>query len=124
MYRHPSASELPGFAATLRPSDTVARLGGDEFVVLAEGLSLAAGPELVAERLLQVLTEPFLLGDNDQTKVSITASIGVATGRRDSDHQMSVNASGRLESRCHTPPLLSDEVNRPMIETQRGARTC
>ena len=32
------------FAATVRASDTVGRLGGDEFVVLAEGMSLAAGP--------------------------------------------------------------------------------
>ena len=35
--------------------------GGDEFVVVAEGISLAAGPELVAERLLNVLAEPFHL---------------------------------------------------------------
>ena len=52
------------FAGTFRESDTVARLGGDEFVVLAEGISLAAGPELVAERLLDVLAEPFHLDDD------------------------------------------------------------
>jgi len=72
------------FAGTLRGSDTVARLGGDEFVVVAEGVSLAAGPELVAERLLDVLAEPFHLDDDAGTSVGISASIGIAVGLRDS----------------------------------------
>ncbi len=76
------------FAGTLRESDTVARLGGDEFVVLAEGLSLAAGPELVAERLLDVLAEPFHLQDNSQTSVSVSASIGIAVGLRESAEEL------------------------------------
>ena len=45
----------------VRDTDTLGRLGGDEFVVIAEELSLAAGPELVAERLLAALAEPFEL---------------------------------------------------------------
>jgi diguanylate cyclase (GGDEF)-like protein len=73
------------FSGTLRESDTVARLGGDEFVVLAEGISLAAGPELVAERLLGVLSEPFQLG---QSLVSVSASIGIAAGLRDSSDEL------------------------------------
>ncbi len=43
---------LRGVAARLegvvRQADALGRLGGDEFVVIAEELSLAAGPELVA----------------------------------------------------------------------------
>ena len=39
----------------VRDTDALGRLGGDEFVVIAEELSLAAGPELVAERLLEAL---------------------------------------------------------------------
>jgi diguanylate cyclase (GGDEF)-like protein/PAS domain S-box-containing protein len=69
------------FAATVRASDTVGRLGGDEFVVLAEGMSLAAGPELLAERFRDVLREPFLLEGLNGT-LSITASIGIAEGDR------------------------------------------
>jgi diguanylate cyclase (GGDEF)-like protein len=78
------------FAGTLRESDTVARLGGDEFVVLAEGISLAAGPELVAERLLKVLAEPFCLGEGDGApiSVSVSASIGIAAGVRDSSEEL------------------------------------
>jgi diguanylate cyclase (GGDEF)-like protein len=75
------------FAGTLRESDTVARLGGDEFVVLAEGLSLAAGPDLVAERLMGVLAEPFHLDENE-TSIHISASIGIAVGLRDSAEEL------------------------------------
>jgi EAL domain-containing protein (putative c-di-GMP-specific phosphodiesterase class I) len=40
-----------------------------------------AGPELVAERLLDALREPVKLG-HDDTRVTVTASIGIATGDR------------------------------------------
>jgi diguanylate cyclase (GGDEF)-like protein len=78
------------FSSTLRKSDTVARLGGDEFVVLVEGLSLAAGPELVAERLLKMLSEPFRLDERNETpvSVSISASIGIAVGVRESSEEL------------------------------------
>jgi diguanylate cyclase (GGDEF)-like protein len=68
--------------ASLRPNDTVGRLGGDEFVVLVDGSSLDAGPELVAERLLAVLNEPFETSDAARGRLPVTASIGIATGDR------------------------------------------
>jgi diguanylate cyclase (GGDEF)-like protein len=61
----------------LRGSDGLARVGGDEFVVVADDLSLAAGPELIAERLLEAIKEPFHAGDST---VTVTASIGIAAG--------------------------------------------
>ena len=64
--------------AVTREADALGRLGGDEFVVISEELSLAAGPELVAERLLDVLGPPFELGQGGGTRVSITASVGIA----------------------------------------------
>ena len=70
----------------VRETDTLGRLGGDEFVVIAEELSLAAGPELIAERLLEALSEPFTIGDGARLKV--TASVGVASGRRDSAEEL------------------------------------
>jgi diguanylate cyclase (GGDEF)-like protein len=65
----------------LREGDTVGRLGGDEFVVLVEGASLAAGAEVVAQRILDVLGPPFELSESD-LPLSISASIGIATGDR------------------------------------------
>jgi diguanylate cyclase (GGDEF)-like protein len=73
------AARLDG---VVRGADALGRLGGDEFVVIAEELSLAAGPELVAERLLNALKHPFKLGENDEIRVTVTASIGVAAGSR------------------------------------------
>jgi len=72
------AARLDG---VVRDVDALGRLGGDEFVVVAADMSLMAGPELVAERLLDALKEPIKLGD-EQTRVSVTASIGIATGDR------------------------------------------
>ncbi len=70
------------FVGILREGDTVGRLGGDEFVVLAEGSSLSAGPEVVAERILDVLREPFRLEGYEQTSLAVSASIGIAFGDR------------------------------------------
>jgi len=72
----------------IRETDALGRLGGDEFVVVAEGLSLAAGPELIAERLLEAFGEPFVLGEEGETLVHIKASIGIATGVRPSAEEL------------------------------------
>jgi len=71
------AARLDG---AIRGADTLGRLGGDEFVVVSEELSLAAGPELVAERLLDALQQPFNLGVDKETRLTVTASIGIASG--------------------------------------------
>lgn len=64
----------PRLVAHLRDGDTLARLGGDEFAVLLPGASaVAAG--VVARKLLDVLEQPFDLGD---ASVNVAASIGIA----------------------------------------------
>ncbi len=73
------AARLDG---VVRATDTLGRLGGDEFVVIAEDLSLAAGPDLVAERLLAALKEPFNLDGAKNTPFTVTASVGIAVGDR------------------------------------------
>ena len=66
---------------TMRENDTVGRLGGDEFAMLIDSVGLYTAPELVAERVLDVLRQPIRLGDGAQALVCITVSIGIATGR-------------------------------------------
>jgi len=79
------AARLEG---VVRHVDAVGRLGGDEFVVIAEELSLAVGPELVAERLLEALTQPFKLGADEEVTLTMTASVGIAVGERASADEL------------------------------------
>jgi diguanylate cyclase (GGDEF)-like protein len=79
------ANRLDG---VIRETDALGRLGGDEFVVISDGLSLAAGPELIAERLLDAFKEPFVLPSAEDTRVFAKASIGIATGTRSSAEEL------------------------------------
>ena len=65
----------------LREGDTVGRLGGDEFVVLLEGGSLDHGSAVVADRILDLLKEPFVIPGSD-SPLAVTVSIGIAEGER------------------------------------------
>jgi diguanylate cyclase (GGDEF)-like protein len=59
----------------LRASDTAARLGGDEFGVLLTGPCDATQAELVADKILKMIGQPFpIKGVN----LRVTASIGIA----------------------------------------------
>ena len=80
-FGHPVGDELLRVVAArisnvLRETDTIGRLGGDEFVVLVEG-----GAEKIAKRIVATLQEPFDLGTG--SAITITTSIGIATGDRD-----------------------------------------
>jgi diguanylate cyclase (GGDEF)-like protein/PAS domain S-box-containing protein len=68
-------------AGVVRGGDTVGRLGGDEFVVLVDGDSLAAGAQVVAERIRDVLSTPFEI-QSSPVPLEVTASIGIAEGDR------------------------------------------
>jgi diguanylate cyclase (GGDEF)-like protein len=71
----------------VRDIDALGRLGGDEFVIVAEGMSLDAGPELIAERLLEALKQPFEL-KSAENELTVTASVGIATGDRVSAEEL------------------------------------
>ena len=63
----------------IRIGDTVARLGGDEFVVMLEDmneqtLEAAAQVEVIGEKILATLNQPYCLGNNNLLN---TPSIGV-----------------------------------------------
>ncbi len=72
----------------LRASDTVGRMGGDEFVIFTDDLSLSDGAETVAERIRQVLRAPFQLDGFQNIPLTVTASIGIATGDRPSSQDL------------------------------------
>jgi diguanylate cyclase (GGDEF)-like protein/PAS domain S-box-containing protein len=58
----------------LREEDTVSRLGGDEFIFLLRDLD-ARGAALVAQKLLDTITEPYRIEPYD---LNVTGSIGIA----------------------------------------------
>jgi len=76
---------LVGVAArlesALRDADTIGRMGGDEFVVLIDGASLEVAPEVVADRLLEVMRQPFVLPGAAMPLI-VNTSIGIAVGDR------------------------------------------
>jgi diguanylate cyclase (GGDEF)-like protein len=73
--------------ASVRSSDTVGRMGGDEFVVLIDGRLPNFAPEIVAERMLHVLRQPFDL-DAAAEPIMISGSIGIAVGDRPTADQL------------------------------------
>ena len=64
-------------SSAIRRDDIVARLGGDEFAVLLRDISTSADPIAVADRILEVLADPF---DIDGHRLTARASIGIAIG--------------------------------------------
>jgi len=63
-----------GVGRTAQPVQTAARLGGDEFVVVLEGLRRADDVHGIAQRLVQALCKPYVIGDRP---LHATVSIGV-----------------------------------------------
>lgn len=81
-YGHAVGDELLVMVAermreSVRAVDTVGRLGGDEFMIIATEIGDSQGAELVAEKVLSRLSEPYAL-ENGVTLTHITPSIGIS----------------------------------------------
>ena len=61
--------------ACLRKSDMVARLGGDEFTIVIPDLREAADAALVAQHVIEALSQPYDIGHGE---TFVSASIGIA----------------------------------------------
>lgn len=72
----------------LRVGDTVGRMGGDEFVVLAAGRPADGGPERLAMRLLDAMSEPFTVAAANDVRLSVSLSVGIAMGPHKNAEQM------------------------------------
>ena len=70
----------------LRDADSVGRLGGDEFIVLIDGDPHTA-PEMVAQRILDVMRQPLLL-PGSSTPIMITTTIGIAMAMHDNADEL------------------------------------
>lgn len=63
------------FRTATRETDTVARVGGDEFVVLQSGVRLVSDIEVLAERLVRMISGRYRIAGHS---VEIGVSIGIA----------------------------------------------
>jgi diguanylate cyclase (GGDEF)-like protein len=79
---------------SLRPGDSVCRLGGDEFAILLRAPADHHAAGVVAERLLNLLRKPVIVGDDE---VFPSASIGIAVSNRATSWRIS---SATLTRRC------------------------
>ncbi|HEX6394269.1 MAG TPA: EAL domain-containing protein [Acidimicrobiales bacterium] len=109
----------------LRNADTAARLGGDEFAVLLEDLNETDDAAAVADRILDALSVPFVIGGRD---TMVGASIGIAMNTslddtesllRNADVAMySVKASGRARYDFYAMEMLSSVVDKVELAQQ------
>jgi diguanylate cyclase (GGDEF)-like protein len=63
--------------AVIRPGDKIARLGGDEFTILVEEAQSREEVATVAERVIDTLKKPFMLGEVERQHF-VHASVGIS----------------------------------------------
>ncbi len=127
---HPAGDQLlvqigQRLSSLFRAEDTVARLGGDEFVALIQGFD---NPDLVtsiANRVLNSMKDPFLLGRNS---IYIAVSIGMVIANssyqtaseiiRDADMAMyEAKTKGKGRFVLFKPDLHLNVINRQELDT-------
>ncbi len=101
-------------------------MGGDEFIVLIDGSTLNVGPQLVAERLLDVLRQPFELPGTTIPLV-VNASIGIALGDRESAGELlrdadvalyQAKAAGKNRYAIFDPEMQTELQHRVELESE------
>jgi len=76
----------------LRNADTAARLGGDEFAVLVESMYRADEAVMIAERILSVFKQPFMI---EGKEIFVGTSIGIAASTTESQNSEELFAKRR-----------------------------
>jgi diguanylate cyclase (GGDEF)-like protein/PAS domain S-box-containing protein len=109
----------------LREGDTLARLGGDEFIVLLENIDNQYGASQVAEKLVQMFEEPFMVAGHE---LFVTCSVGISLFPDDAaDLNMLIRnadvamyqakARGRNGFSFYAPSMSGEGVERLRLET-------
>jgi diguanylate cyclase (GGDEF)-like protein/PAS domain S-box-containing protein len=94
-----------------RVEDTAVRLGADEFLVVAEDVEDLDGLRALADRLLSVLDEPFLVQERE---INLSASVGLTLGSDMSPDDLLRQAQSALTK-------AKSDGSRARIEVHEGA---
>jgi len=114
------------FIACARADDTIARLGGDEFATLLTGLRHVSDAIAYAERMIEVVREPFIINGH---RITIGASVGIAvapdhgadrdTLMRNADIALyRAKAAGRSGHRMFEPSMEAEVQARRTMELE------
>lgn len=115
------ASALHG---RLREGDTLARLGGDEFVVLLEHVDGQYGATQVAQKLVALFEQPFMVSGHE---LFVTGSIGIALYPQDAQDanllirhadvaMYQVKSRGRNGYQFYSPAMDGEGIERLRME--------
>jgi diguanylate cyclase (GGDEF)-like protein/PAS domain S-box-containing protein len=107
-----------------RVEDTAVRLGADEFLVVAEDVEDLDGLRALADRLLSVLDEPFVVSERE---ITLSASVGLTLGAETTPDDLLRQAQSaltrakadgsRARIEVHEGALTRDEVDALQLET-------
>lgn len=110
-------------STSLRNEDTICRVGGDEFLLIIEGLEDATIIASLAEKLLRILAEPYMIGAKE---IFISTSIGISfsvSGRKTTGKNLLKQAdlalyrakdAGRNNYQYYSPEL--EQASRKKLE--------
>jgi diguanylate cyclase (GGDEF)-like protein/PAS domain S-box-containing protein len=109
----------------VRTSDTLARLGGDEFILMIEDINGVQDTVLIAQKLLNTFTQPFILAGYE---LYLSASIGISIYPTDGKeaHELIKNAEaamyqakakGRNNYHYYARGMTADAVERLQLES-------
>jgi len=109
---------------SIRAEDTLARFGGDEFTILLASIESPEDAVTVANKLIQMLRIPFMIGDGE---LFVTSSIGVSVFPHDGvDAESLIRAAdtamyrakedGRDRAQLHAPAMNAAAIERLALE--------
>lgn len=112
---------------TVRVNDTVSRLGGDEFLLMLSPIHNESEARMVAEKLIQAISAPYMLDDGTEinTSVSIGISLFPSGGRTPGELTKSADEAmyrakelGRNNYQIFTQDMHGEAFERASLESQ------